>query len=192
MKASPVFLGLFVLVSPMTREIPAHADVLVEDFTIENGRPSAPGGEVTFELDSDGAISASVVSTLAGVFEGFAFDSAGGLPQSNFAPAAPDVTGTFIDNYGAHQSGFLCFLGCGTSETWTIGTPGEFTSVWQALGGGAASTDFYLLDLNHNQWGANAVSAAIPEPATWTMMALGFAGLGYARYRASRNTAKAA
>ena len=29
-------------------------------------------------------------------------------------------------------------------------------------------------------------SPAIPEPSTWAMMLLGFAGLGFAGYRASR------
>jgi PEP-CTERM motif len=32
----------------------------------------------------------------------------------------------------------------------------------------------------------------VPEPSTWAMMLLGFAGLGYAGYRGSRMTAKAA
>jgi hypothetical protein len=32
-------------------------------------------------------------------------------------------------------------------------------------------------------------SPAIPEPSTWVMMLLGFAGLGFAGYRVSRKTA---
>ena len=32
----------------------------------------------------------------------------------------------------------------------------------------------------------------VPEPSTWAVMALGFAGLGFARYRTSRRTASAA
>jgi hypothetical protein len=35
-------------------------------------------------------------------------------------------------------------------------------------------------------------AVATREPSTWAMMALGFAGLGFARYRASRRTAAAA
>lgn len=31
----------------------------------------------------------------------------------------------------------------------------------------------------------NFVIASVPEPATWAMMLIGFAGLGFARYRAS-------
>ncbi|MGP7985334.1 PEPxxWA-CTERM sorting domain-containing protein [Rhodoblastus sp.] len=32
---------------------------------------------------------------------------------------------------------------------------------------------------------AVTVSSAVPEPATWAMMLLGFAGLGFAGYRRS-------
>ena len=40
-----------------------------------------------------------------------------------------------------------------------------------------------------NTDGLLAIPTAIPEPATWGMMLLGFTGLGFARYRASRNRA---
>jgi hypothetical protein len=40
-----------------------------------------------------------------------------------------------------------------------------------------------------NTDGLLATPTAIPEPATWGMMLLGFTGLGFARYRASRNRA---
>ena len=36
-----------------------------------------------------------------------------------------------------------------------------------------------------------AVPSAVPEPSTWAMMLLGFAGLGYAGYRASRRESAA-
>ena len=130
-------------------------------------------------------ISADLISTLAGAFQGFGFDSIPiNLPESNFAPTTPDNTFGWFDDYGFHHSGFGC-SGCGTSETWTIGTPGEFTSVWQALGGGNASTDFFLYGQNGDEWGANAVSS-VPEASTWMMMLFGFSGLGFAaRLRAS-------
>jgi PEP-CTERM motif len=36
-----------------------------------------------------------------------------------------------------------------------------------------------------------SVTGSVPEPSTWGMMALGFAGLGYAGYRARRRTSAA-
>lgn len=37
--------------------------------------------------------------------------------------------------------------------------------------------------------GAGFALTAVPEPSTWAMMLIGFAGLGYAGYRASRRSA---
>ena len=34
----------------------------------------------------------------------------------------------------------------------------------------------------------DGVTASTPEPSTWAMMVLGFAGLGFAGYRKSRKT----
>jgi hypothetical protein len=39
---------------------------------------------------------------------------------------------------------------------------------------------------------ANGFSSAIPEPSTWAMMLIGFAGLGFSTYRQTRKTALAA
>jgi hypothetical protein len=188
MKGSLVFLSLCGLMSGIISAAPARADLLTADFTIDNGNPSASGGEITFVLNGDGTISADLISTLAGAFQGFGFDSVGvNLPESNFAPTTPDNTYGWSDFYGYHASGFYC-SSCGTSETWTIGTPGEFTSVFQALGGNNASTDFFLYSQNGDQWGADAASA-VPEGSTWAMMLLGFAGLGFVGYRQRQRTA---
>jgi PEP-CTERM motif len=53
-------------------------------------------------------------------------------------------------------------------------TPGNYTWFW----GTGANQDFML----H----IPAPGTVIPEPSTWAMMLLGFAGLGFAGYRASR------
>jgi PEP-CTERM motif len=42
------------------------------------------------------------------------------------------------------------------------------------------------------RWGFTFTATDVPEPSTWAMMLLGFAGLGFAGYRASRRTAAAA
>jgi hypothetical protein len=39
-------------------------------------------------------------------------------------------------------------------------------------------------------WAGNAVAvSAVPEPSTWAMMILGFAGVGFMAYRRRNNTA---
>jgi PEP-CTERM motif len=60
----------------------------------------------------------------------------------------------------------------------TLGvTPGVYEWAW----GAGANQNFTL----HFELGAGAV----PEPSTWAMMLIGFAGLGYAGCRASRKSA---
>jgi hypothetical protein len=54
--------------------------------------------------------------------------------------------------------------------------------VFQALGGGNSTYNFYMFtDAN---WAGIAVAvSAVPEPSTWAMMILGFAGVGFMAYR---------
>ena len=70
------------------------------------------------------------------------------------------------------------------------------TSGDQVFSGSLAAPVFsagqYLqLDLFTGQFGFltfTAVSGSVPEPSTWAMMLIGFAGLGFVGYRASRRT----
>jgi len=41
-----------------------------------------------------------------------------------------------------------------------------------------------------SQSGVSTGSTGVPEPTTWAMMGLGFAGLGLAGFRASRKSAR--
>jgi hypothetical protein len=169
------------------------ASSLVGNFTILNGAAAPSGGEVTFSLNGDGTIAASLVSTSGNNIVGLGFDSVGvNLPESNFAPTADDNPFGWTDMYGYQPSGFLCGS-CGTSETWTIGNPGDFTSVAQALGGTTSTYDFFLYDSANNQWAANAnFSATVPEPSTWAIMLVGFGGLGMAMRSRRRQLAASA
>jgi hypothetical protein len=55
-----------------------RADMLSANFTVDNGSPSATsGGMVTFTLNADGTIAASVVSFGTDIY-GLGFDSPGG------------------------------------------------------------------------------------------------------------------
>jgi hypothetical protein len=163
----------------------ADADALVGNFTVDNGNPSASGGQVTFSLNGDGTIAASLSTTLAGSIIGFGFDSIDlDLSESSFSPTVPNNANGWSDSYGLHNSGFSC-PACGATESWTIGTSGDFTSVFQTLGGGNATFDFLLVDSNGDQWAAEAlgVTEGVPEPITLSLFGAGLVGAAALRRR---------
>ena len=75
--------------------------------------------------------------------------------------------------YGAEVSGDI-LLETGTLLEIVVGGMGQLPPIDGAFGGGGGS-----------------FVAIVPEPSTWAMMLLGFAGLGLAGYRASRRAANA-
>jgi hypothetical protein len=179
MNSKAFLIAAVTLFSGLVSLSPARADAVIGNFTIDNGASSASGGQVIFTLDGNGQISA-ILTTMApaGSILGFGFDSTFyNGPESNFSPTIPTNPDGWGDQYGLQASGFLC-LACGTTESWTIGTVGEFTSVYQALGGGNSSYDFFLLDSNNNQWAADAAPFAAPEPGTLALFGMALLALG--------------
>jgi len=81
----------------------ARADAVLGDFVVRNGGTSSSGGSVTFTLNGNGTIAASLRS-LAGAIVGFGFDSAAfAIPESDFLPTVPDNTFGRDNLYGSHQ-----------------------------------------------------------------------------------------
>jgi PEP-CTERM motif len=78
------------------------------------------------------------------------------------------VSGSALSDSSTYEFTSLVSLGV---------TPGVYTWTW---GSGAEADSFTLIAGN------------VPEPSTWAMMLLGFAGLGFAGYRRSRRAATAA
>ena len=78
----------------------------------------------------------------------------------------------------------------------TDGSPLVIDGLWGltigngSAAGGSLDTLFFTAGPNHEMDGLFG-SLAVPEPSTWAMLLLGFAGLGLAGYRASRRTAAA-
>ena len=50
-------------------------------------------------------------------------------------------------------------------------------------------TQFYDI---HTDGSFSTAAGAVPEPSTWAMMLIGFAGVGYAGYRSARKRSMAA
>jgi hypothetical protein len=157
-----------------------RADMLTADFTIKNNLPSASSGQVTFTLNGNGTITGSVMTSDGNIF-GLGFNSVGHMTSSNFSPAEYQDT-SWGDPYGIQASGFICSpFPCTiitNSLTWTIGTVGEFTSVFQALGGTTSTHDFFLGSTNGNDWAADVASTPEPSsliPLVGILMALAYA-----------------
>jgi hypothetical protein len=100
--------------------------------------------------------------------------------------SAFDGAGGFLDIYG------LLFTIGGTAPAGTVvdlfnNGVGAFTGIDYGGFGVVVATAETQLDRV-----GGGVTATAPEPSTWAMMILGFAGLGFAGYRASRKAATAA
>jgi hypothetical protein len=161
---------------------PASADVLVGDFNVLNGNPSATAGQITFTLNGNGTIAASLVSYVGTIY-GFGFDSATHYTSFGFVGGTAQDT-SWGDYYGTHRSGF--YSNGLTSVTWTFGVAGQFTSVYQAITGTNASYDFMITGgAPGGDYGANAhAPVAAPAPGALALLGLGLMGLGAARRKA--------
>jgi hypothetical protein len=63
------------------------------------------------------------------------------------------------------------------------------TPFYYFLKGGSSWTKYSSMNAQFEIFGSPVVGSAVPEPSTWAMMLVGFAGLGFAGFRASRNGA---
>ena len=88
------------------------------------------------------------------------------------------------------QIGSSATLGTTTDFAGTIVAEASITLNHGAnIGCGRAIALTAAVTMDTNDVGGSCGVSAVPEPSTWAMMALGFAGLGFAGYRRARSAA---
>lgn len=111
-------------------------------------------------------------------------------PNPNFSGAAYSPDGSFIYNNLYYPSGLAFDIDGLLFQT--AQNPGAYWNLWGTSPGNYSlweSVGSYNYPIEES--GSLSVTAT-PEPSTWVMMLLGFVGLGYAGYRASRGSRTAA
>jgi hypothetical protein len=111
----------------------------------------------------------------------FGFDGDGFDNTINGIPGAP---GNATDNSAANiAAGLAGYGGANVYFTVTDANDGTVNFITALADGGV---DYFSLEGN-----PNGVAAALgPIPASWTMLLIGFAGLGFMGYRASRKSSQ--
>jgi hypothetical protein len=82
---------------------------------------------------------------------------------------------------GFYSSGFSGALSAGVQSNWEQ----IYVSPYSFVSSGGIDPD----TANGFNFALHFTAATVPEPSTWAMLLLGFAGLGFAGYRAQRKTA---
>ncbi|MGA7813322.1 hypothetical protein [Caballeronia sp.] len=163
---------------------PVAANASIYKFTFESfDSELTAGGQITVSTDGE-------VTGVSGVISGLADQTISGIaPNPNLSGAAYSPDGSFIYDNLYHASGMpfdvdgLLFV--------TAQNPGGYWNLWGTSPGNYSlweSVGSYNYPIEES--GTLSV-AAVPELSTWAMTLTGFAGLGFASYRASRRTAAA-
>ena len=166
--------------------LPAHADTVSANFTILGTSTVPSDGTITLTLNGDGTIAASLsVLSGRGPIIAFGIDTKTTFSQSNFS-FAPHDTNIWGNFYGQDNTAFNCTTDCGFSESWTIGTASQFTSVLQALNGGSLSSHAFVVltsPASHVVYQLAADPVVTPIPPTLPLFAAGLGVFGFVARR---------
>jgi hypothetical protein len=157
----------------LTLTASAEAKVYDWSYTLTNGQGSGSG---TFDA---AATLPALITDATGIISsdpGFGVGPFTVTGISGYAAADNAIYALGFDDNQVSLGGISLATSAGDINIFYLnGAPGVTNSV-QNPGGGFVS--LYAADLS---------IAAVPEPATWSMMMLGFAGLGFAAFRARRS-----
>jgi PEP-CTERM motif len=119
------------------------------------------------------------------VATGLPTDSLGFITYDNlFWPDGAPPTANNFDGHGSVLDIYGLLFGIGDGRVVDLFSNGVGNGPGNAVFGVVVATAETQLDRV-----AGGVTATVPEPSTWAMMLLGFAGLGFAGYRKSRKAA---
>jgi PEP-CTERM motif len=159
--------------------VAAPAKASIVDITYQ-APPSEGGAQVSFELDT---ASARISGPDGIVFEGVSMDINGTnvIADIGFLPKGQGG-GITIDQIPVAKLSN------------TAGVTGGKIGEIDAGGAVLFSADEQLIDgtyaLGDTGSDTFTIAAAVPEPTTWAMMLLGFAGIGFTAYRKKRTAAQ--
>jgi hypothetical protein len=159
--------------------------------------PSSAMFEVPLSDVLAGVIPQLDITNIDLTYPGLTFDSAvASSIGSDFAAFVDPATGAFIFQSDNQGLAVIAFAGTDinaatTFLSITVDNPvaGAVADEFNALNQGSAFAGFPTAGF----WTATfpTTGPPLPEPSTWATMLIGFAGLGFAGYRASRRTAAA-
>jgi hypothetical protein len=189
---------------------------LVYDLTIDHCTGGCSTGGVTpfatVTISQSGGVDTFTVVTNSPTyvfngngngFDAFAFSLASGTGQTITLSAAMLAAGFSVDlSLPQHQDGFgdytygiaLTNAGTGaTSLSFTLTDPNPLTTASFSFGTGGSGDALFTADILslNGLTGVvgGGIASAVPEPSTWAMMILGFAGIGFMAYRRRSRTA---
>jgi hypothetical protein len=162
------YFAITSAVNAQARILLAGSGAVSESITTPNSVSvtfNGPGiGSVTL-----GQACSSSATTCSGVSDSFSFST----------PFLIDTNKVYNFQFNLHVVAQTAGLGVTTDSQWGFVDP--FISFDPAFGDGSG---FQLL--LSNNLGNLPIASAVPEPSTWAMMILGFAGVGFMAYRRSR------
>ena len=147
---------------------------ILATFTLSatnSGPATLSGGEITQHYNGTFSITSGANNFLSGTFADAVFGAGGALTLSASNPS-PTQSVSFTSNVIAPS--LISAFDRAMSLSFTDVTPPAF------VGGIPLSLNSFKSDVSGD------FSSAVPEPSTWAMMLLGFAGLGYVGFRKAR------